>query len=175
MGSISTDTYVINYQMGSTGLAEKDLLFIVFTDKSFNNNEIIQGYLNDVKNEFLHIYKDQLNDRVMPYQFMEFENFIMKTSKVYSDYRVNKDMSSNVNSLQDQLMDVKQIMNQNINDLLNRGEDLNSLRDLSSNLKLQSTKYKKLAKKINWDLLIKQYGLYALIFGILIFIFYFMF
>lgn len=177
MGTISTNTnYVINYQLGSTNanINEQDLAFIVFTDRSFNNNEIIQAYLNDIKNEFLHIYKDQLNSQVMPYQFMQFESFIMKTSRVYSDSRVNKDMST-VNVLQDQLMDVKQIMNQNINDLLNRGEDLNSLRDLSSTLKTQSSKYRKLAKKINWDLLIQQYGLYALIFGILMLIIYFMF
>lgn len=176
MGTISTNTnYMINYQLGSTNpnTNQMDLAFIVFTDRSFTNNEIVQAYLSEIKTEFLHMYKDQLNAQVMPYQFMQFESFIMKTSRVYSDSRVNKD--STVNVLQDQLMDVKHIMNQNINDMLNRGEDLNSLRDLSYTLKSQSSKYKKMAKKINWDLLLQQYGLYALIGGILMFIMYFLF
>ena len=84
---------------------------------------------------------------------MSFETFISKSKKIYSDSRAK----DGLNDINNQLNDVKNIMNKNINDLLNRGENLNNLQDLSNSLKEQSFKYKKYAKKINWDLFIKQY------------------
>jgi vesicle transport protein SEC22 len=107
-----------------------------------------------------------------PYQYMSFETFITKTKRVYADSRA-KDGLHDVNN---QLNDVKNIMNKNINDLLNRGENLNNLQDLSSSLREQSVKYKKYAKKINWDLLIKQYApvaVVALVFLLLIYRWFF--
>ncbi len=52
-------------------------------------------------------------------------------------------------------------MTKNINDLLYRGDSLEKMGDLSSRLKEDSAKYKRAAVKMNWELLLKQYGPFA--------------
>ncbi|GME74101.1 unnamed protein product [Ambrosiozyma monospora] len=70
------------------------------------------------------------------------------------------------------LADVKQIMNKNIEDLLYRGDSLDKLQDLSSNLKRESAKYKKYAEKINFQMLLKKYAPVALLGFLVVFILY---
>ncbi len=52
-------------------------------------------------------------------------------------------------------------MTKNIEDLLYRGDSLEKMGDMSSRLKEDSAKYKRAAVRINWDLLLKQYGPFA--------------
>lgn len=49
-------------------------------------------------------------------------------------------------------------MTKNIEDLLYRGDSLERMGDMSSRLREDSRKYKRAAVRINWELLIKQYG-----------------
>lgn len=51
-----------------------------------------------------------------------------------------------------------QVMTKNIEDLLYRGDSLEKMGDLSSRLREDSAKYKRAAVRINWELLLKQYG-----------------
>ena len=59
------------------------------------------------------------------------------------------------------MKDVTQVMTKNIEDLLYRGDSLEKMGDMSSRLKEDSAKYKRAAVRINWDLLLKQYGPFA--------------
>jgi vesicle transport protein SEC22 len=153
------------------------VLVVVITKLQFPES-LAMSYLSELHDEFTHIHLKEMNaskqrgEMMKPYQYMSFETFITKTKRVYADSRA-KDGLHDVNN---QLNDVKNIMNKNINDLLNRGENLNNLQDLSSSLREQSVKYKKYAKKINWDLLIKQYApvaVVALVFLLLIYRWFF--
>lgn len=154
IGNIESKPYCIHYKINK----ENDLLIIVITNDKFPN-QLALSYLSEIEDEFNHIYKNEITsfrergEIIRPYQFMSFETFINKSKKIYSDSRAK----DGLNDINNQLNDVKNIMNKNINDLLNRGENLNNLQDLSNSLKEQSFKYKKYAKKINWDLFIKQY------------------
>lgn len=50
------------------------------------------------------------------------------------------------------------MMTKNIEDLLYRGDSLEKMGDMSSRLREDSAKYKRAAVRINWELLLKQYG-----------------
>ncbi|GMM28732.1 SNAP receptor [Martiniozyma asiatica (nom. inval.)] len=153
LGAISDTQWTIHY------LFEAELLFVAITSSNVEE-QLAQAYLSDVSKEFVHIHGAALHDVTpTPYQFMSFESFLSKTAPLFNDARG----ISKMNGLQTQLNEVKGIMNQNISDLLNRGEDLNGLRELSGSLKLQTQKYKKLAVKINWDLMVRKYAGYALV------------
>jgi vesicle transport protein SEC22 len=52
-------------------------------------------------------------------------------------------------------------MTKNIEDLLYRGDSLEKMGDMSSRLREDSAKYKRAAVRINWELLLKQYGPFA--------------
>lgn len=154
-GNIVSSPYTVHYQLDQIN----DILSIVITEQSFPS-QLALSYLSELHDEFTHIHSNELKlsiqkrETLRPYQFMSFETFISKTKRIYADSRA----SAGLNDINNQLRDVKNIMNKNINDLLNRGEELNTLQDLSSSLREQSIKYKKYAKKINWDLFIKQYA-----------------
>lgn len=60
-------------------------------------------------------------------------------------------------------------MTKNIEDLLYRGDSLEKMGDMSSRLREDSAKYKRAAVRINWELLLKQYGPFGA-FGLLIII-----
>ena len=62
-------------------------------------------------------------------------------------------------------------MTKNIEDLLYRGDSLERMGDMSQRLREDSKKYRKAAVRINWELLLKQYGPFGAIgFIMLVFI-----
>ncbi len=50
------------------------------------------------------------------------------------------------------------VMTKNIEDLLYRGDSLERMGEMSGRLREDSRKYRKAAVRINWELLLKQYG-----------------
>jgi vesicle transport protein SEC22 len=88
---------------------------------------------------------------------MEFDTFIARTKATYSDARATQ----NLDKVNDELRDVTKVMTKNIEDLLYRGDSLERMGELSSRLRDDSRKYKRAAVKINWDLMLKQYGPFA--------------
>ena len=50
------------------------------------------------------------------------------------------------------------VMTKNIEDLLYRGDSLERMGEMSGRLREDSRKYKRAAVRINWELLVKQYG-----------------
>ena len=85
---------------------------------------------------------------------MEFDTFISRTKSTYSDTRATQ----NLDKLNDELRDVTKVMTKNIEDLLYRGDSLERMGEVSSRLREDSLKYRKAAVRINWELLLKQYG-----------------
>jgi len=79
---------------------------------------------------------------------------MQRTKRTYQDTRATQ----NLDKLNDDLKDVTRVMTKNIEDLLYRGDSLERMGDLSSKLKEDSKKYRKAARRINWELLLKQYG-----------------
>lgn len=88
---------------------------------------------------------------------MEFDTFIQRTKKTYQDARA----SSNLDRLNDDLRDVTKVMSKNIEDLLYRGDSLDRMGEMSGRLREDSKRYRKAAVRINWELLLKQYGPFA--------------
>lgn len=100
---------------------------------------------------------------------MEFDTFIAKTKTTYADSRA----SANLDRLNDELRDVTKVMTKNIEDLLYRGDSLERMGEISSRLRDDSKKYRRAAVRINWELLLKQYGPFAgLGFIILVFLYW---
>ena len=79
---------------------------------------------------------------------------MQRTKKTYQDSRA----SQNLDKINDELRDVTKVMTKNIEDLLYRGDSLERMGEMSGRLKEDSRKYKRAAVRINWELLLKQYG-----------------
>lgn len=151
-------------------LIKEGAAYVCITPTKFPK-KLAYSYLSEIANEFGHIYGAELSrPDLKPYQFMQFDSFLSKTKKVYSDSRVQ----SNMDKLNADLSDVKMIMNKNIEDMLYRGDSLDKLQDLSQSLRAESKKYRRYAEKINFDLLIKQYAPVAVVSLVILFLIYWM-
>jgi vesicle transport protein SEC22 len=160
--SIESGAYTLHYTIAS------DIVYVAITDRTYPR-KLAFTYLSDIATEFSTTYPQQqlLSPVLRPYAFMEFDTFISRTKATYSDARATQ----NLEKLNDELKDVRKYMTKNIEDLLYRGDSLERMGELSSRLRDDSKKYRKAAVKINWDLMLKQYGPFgALGFIMLVFI-----
>ena len=100
-----------------------------------------------------------MSSATRPYAFIKFDTFIQKTKKLYVDTRTQR----NLNKLNDDLNDVQDIMKQNIQDVLGRGERLDTVMNKSSALRDASGKYAKDARHLNTLAMLRKYGPIAVV------------
>ncbi|KAF7552886.1 hypothetical protein G7046_g7268 [Stylonectria norvegica] len=164
--SIDCTAHTLHY------LLDADIVFLCICAPSYPR-KLAFTYLSDLAREFTTTYTaTQIhNPALRPYAFMEFDNFIAKTKTTYADARA----SQNLDKLNDELRDVTKVMTKNIEDLLYRGDSLERMGEISSRLRDDSKKYRRAAVRINWELLLKQYGPFAALGCIMLFFFYWRF
>ena len=139
-------------------MIQDQLCFLTICDQSYPR-KLAFTYLSDLATEFTTTYSSSqyLSPTCRPYAFVEFDTFMQRTKKTYQDSRA----SQNLDKLNDELRDVTKVMTKNIEDLLYRGDSLERMGEMSDRLKEDSRKYKRAAVKMNWELLLKQYGPFA--------------
>ncbi|PNS14452.1 hypothetical protein CAC42_3738 [Sphaceloma murrayae] len=160
--AIETGNFKLHY------LRQEDLVFFAITERSFPK-ELATIYLDDIAAEFFQTHRDTeyRSATLRPYAFNDFDTFIQRTKKSYENPRA----SGNLDKVQAQLKETTQIMSKNLEDLLYRGDSLERMGTMSSELRDASKKYKRAAVRINWELLLKQYGPFAALGFIILFFF----
>jgi vesicle transport protein SEC22 len=145
--SIESGNYTIHY------LIANEIIYMCICDHSYPR-KLSFSYLEELDKEFTTSYiPDALKAGLRPYAFVEFDNFMQKTKRVYQDSRATQ----NLDKLNAELQDVTKVMTKNIEDLLYRGETLDKMSDLSSSLRTESKKYRRAARRINIEAMIRQY------------------
>lgn len=136
--SIETGQYLFHY------LIENDVCYLVLCERHYSKR-LAYSYLEDIAQEFHSQYGRRVNTVTRPYTFIEFDTYIQKAKKTFSDSRSRRNMSA----LNNQLQDVQRIMVQNIDDVLQRGTVLSELDSKTQNLSMLSQKYRKDAAHLN--------------------------
>jgi vesicle transport protein SEC22 len=136
--SIETGPYLFHY------FIENDVCYLVLAEKNYSKR-LAFSYLEDLAQEFHTQYGKKVNTVTRPYSFIEFETYIQKAKKVFTDSRARRNLSA----LNTELQDVQRIMVQNIDDVLQRGVVLSELDTKAQNLSILSQKYKKDATFLN--------------------------
>lgn len=165
--SIESGSYTIYYLLD----AASDVIYLTICDSSYPA-KLAFSYLDEIAREFLQTYASELNKpELRPFPFVRFDNFLQKTKQVYQDTRATR----NLDKLNTELQDVTRVMTKNIEDLLYRGDSLDRMSDLSSSLKTESKKYRRKARQINLEALIRQYIPVIGLSVILLFLFWWVF
>ncbi|XP_012284456.1 vesicle-trafficking protein SEC22b-B [Orussus abietinus] len=136
--TIETGPYLFHY------LIENDVCYLVLCERNYSKR-LAYSYLEDIAQEFHCQYGKRVNTVTRPYSFIEFDTYIKKAQKTFSDGRSRR----NMNVLNNQLQDVQRIMVQNIDDVLQRGTILSELDTKTQNLSMLSQKYRKDAAHLN--------------------------
>ncbi|CAM9399127.1 unnamed protein product, partial [Ectocarpus sp. 4 AP-2014] len=89
-----------------------------------------------------------------PYAFIKFDKVIQRKRKEFLDPQSRNNMAR----LNDDLADIHSIMKQNIEEVLNRGEKLDHVSEISKTLSTQAEQFKWSSKKLSLMALWQKYG-----------------
>ena len=89
------------------------------------------SFLNEIASEFGDRFIQSDIDQVSrPFAFIKYDNYIQRVKRKYdkkSSSTMSNDESNPYDTLNNELSDVSSILRQNINDVLDRGQHLNSI------------------------------------------------
>ncbi|KAJ6516155.1 protein transport protein Sec22 [Mycena sanguinolenta] len=150
--SIESGQYTLHY------LITDNVVFLTIAEKSYPR-KLAFSYLDELSKEFATTYGSKVEAVRKPYAFVGFDTFMSKTARLYRDTRTASAASgSGLDKLNDDLQDVTRIMTKNMEELLWRGDSLDRMSDLSTSLRSESEKYRKAARNINIQAMIRQYA-----------------
>jgi vesicle transport protein SEC22 len=102
-------------------VVSRGVVLLTLTERAYPKR-LAFDYLEELRREFLQLYGAQVEKASRPYEFIRFDTFIRKTKKLYVDSRTQR----NLDKLNLELRDVQNIMTRNINEVISRGERMES-------------------------------------------------
>ncbi|GAA5861551.1 hypothetical protein JCM8547_008070 [Rhodosporidiobolus lusitaniae] len=148
-------------------LIQDSIVYLTIADRSYPR-KLAFSYLSELSTEFTRSYPPDMSLKpgLRPYAFVKFDTFIQRTKRLYLDPRgaeasgkgSGTAVGSGLDQLNEDLQDVTRIMTKNMEDLLWRGDSLDRMSSMSSSLRDESLKYRKAAKRINTDALIRKWA-----------------
>jgi len=138
--------------------------YMALFDKSYPKNlafafleDIHRLFQEELKREFgtgSVDYRSHIETIEKPYYFIKFDRQITKKKAEYRDPSSSKAL----NRLSDNLTEVSSIMRQNIDEILKRGENLESVGRKASDLKDESKKFKNMTGRLSFQTMVQKYG-----------------
>jgi len=104
-----------------------DVCYLTLCDRSYPK-KLAFKFLEELQKEFDIQYGDEISSAKRPYAFLKFDTFIQKTKKVYSDTRSQR----NLTKVNEDLSEIREVMHKSIQDILGRGETIDSVSKKSS-------------------------------------------
>lgn len=135
----------------------ENVVYLTIAEKSYPR-KLAFSFLDELSKEFQTTYGAKVDAVRKPYAFVGFDTFMSKTARLYQDTRTANAASSHMDKLNDELQDVTRIMTKNMEELLWRGDSLDKMSHLSTSLRSESEKYRKAARNINLQAMLRQYA-----------------
>jgi vesicle transport protein SEC22 len=148
-------------------MIELGVVYLTLSDRGYPRRLAFQ-YLSEIQQEFQRIHGAELSRYSRPYACVAFEPKMSKMRREYLDPQA----PGNLKKLNTDLADIHSIMQQNISDVLQRGERLDVMETRSSTLLSESKKFEKYGRWINIQALYKTYGPVVAVVLVVMFIIY---
>jgi len=136
--SIATGPYVYHY------LISGEVCHLILCEQSFSKRSAF-SYLEDIAAAFSEQHGSQVSTARRPYSFIEFDLYMSRARRQYAEGVGRRHM----HQLRGDLSDVQRIMMDNIDDVLQRGTQLQDLETKASGLSMVSQRYRKDAQYLN--------------------------
>uniref|UniRef100_H3GVF5 Longin domain-containing protein n=1 Tax=Phytophthora ramorum TaxID=164328 RepID=H3GVF5_PHYRM len=156
--SIESGAYTFQWH---SYLIQEGVCYLTLADRGFPKRlaflyleEVHAGFVEELERDSGNNWRDVVTTVARPYAFIKFDKFIQKKRKEYAD----PNSSQNMHRLNDDLADIHNIMRKNIQEVLNRGERVEHVSRISSNLADRSKDLKWGAKKLRLQAIYRQYG-----------------
>ena len=159
-------------------LIRDGICYLTLTEASYSKrlaflylDEVGDGFVEELIRDYGDAWNMQIQTAARPYQFIKFDQFIQRKQKTFID----PSSRANTTKLNEDLADIQSIMKKNIEEVLNRGEKLEHVSEISSNLVEKSKEFKWGAKKLSYRAMLNQYGPIAAMGVFVVFVLYFKF
>ncbi|RHY99283.1 hypothetical protein DYB37_004506 [Aphanomyces astaci] len=152
-------------------LIEEGVCYLTLSDKNYPKRlaflyleDIHGGFIDELRRDHGDNWRDTVTTVARPYAFIKFgespsssivaffvlsilcpDKYIQKKRKEYTD----PSSSQNMSKLNNDLADIHNVMRQNIQEVLNRGEAIDRVSQISSNIADRSKEFKWGAKKLS--------------------------
>jgi vesicle transport protein SEC22 len=121
--------------------------------------------------KFTRQWRTQVDTTARPFRFIHYDPVIQRKQR---EFREPKSQQNN-SKLNEDLSEIQNIMKKNIDEILNRGEKLDHVTNISQELQQKSKDFKWGAKKLTWQARIQQYGPMVVGVAFVLFVLYFKF
>jgi vesicle transport protein SEC22 len=111
-------------------------------------------------------WRSEVDQTARPFRFIHYDPVIQRKQREFKDEKEQK------SKLNDDLSEIQSIMKKNINDILDRGEKLDNVQNISQDLLKQSSGFKWGARKLTWQARLQQWLPMAVGFMIIGFVIY---
>lgn len=142
-------------------LIQSNICYLTLAESSYPKR-LAFLYLEDIADSFVEYlsqthgqnYAQVIETTARPYAFIQADPMIQKKQREFSDAK----SSVNSSKLNQDLSDIHSIMRQNISQVLDRGEKLENVSNISNNLMSESKKFKWGAKKLGFWAKVNYYA-----------------
>ena len=151
----TTNSYIFHY------LIQENTCYLTLTEQSYPKR-LAFLYLEEIADVFLEYlfkshgenYRQIIETTARPYAFIAADPILQRKQREFIDPK----STVNSNKLNQDLSDIHSIMRQNISQVLDRGEKLENVGQISENLMSESKKFKWGAKKLGFWAKVNTYA-----------------
>lgn len=155
--SIDAGKYSFHY------LIEYDVCYLVLAENSYPTG-LAFCYLEELALSFYAMFGESVYQTDNSWSCM---SFVPQLAQIRSEF-LNPRAPKNMQRINDKLDEVQDIMRENLSDIMQRGTNLQSMQRDSELLQEESSKFKKGAKYINFQAMMQQYTIPAVIAAVIL-------
>mmetsp|Transcript_6813 Transcript_6813/g.17026 ORF Transcript_6813/g.17026 Transcript_6813/m.17026 type:complete len:223 (-) Transcript_6813:337-1005(-) len=154
-------------------MTRESLCFLVMTESKYPKrlaflylDEICDLFLQQLVSEFGNNWRGEIDQTARPFRFIHYDPAVQRKQKEFQDERLQR------SKLNDDLSEIQSIMKKNITDILDRGEKLDNVQNISQDLMSKSSNFKWGTRKLTLQARIQQYAPIIVIVLIVLFVVY---
>lgn len=140
-------------------MARENLCFLTLCEESYPKRmaflyleEVADLVVSELVKEYGNNWHSEIDQAARPFQFIRYDPLIQRKQREF------KDQSQQKSKLSEDLTEIHSIMRKNIDEILNRGEKLDHVSNISNELRTKSKDFKWGATKLTWQAKLQQYG-----------------
>jgi len=159
-------------------MREAGIAYLTLTDKAYPKRlaflyleEVHQTFEEQLFKEYGEGWRHEVETVPRPYAFMRYDRFVNRKRRDYADPSSKRNMKK----VEEELADIYNITRKNIQEVLNRGEKLDQVSEISSRIASRSKTFKWGSKKLRMQAQFQKYAPFAALGLVLLTVVYYKF
>ncbi|KAH7825636.1 Vesicle transport protein Sec22A [Monocercomonoides exilis] len=137
---------------------DHNVVFLALCSSSFPRS-IAFSYLEDISRDFLRLHATEIEAAIRPFAFVSYDMEMEKKRRRYCEMK----QQHKLDELNEELKDVRGVLTKSLEDVIGRGEKIDVVTQLSTNLVADSKSFRNRSIELSKGAGIRQYVPYAVV------------